>query len=556
MNILQTEDLVKGMPDQQLMQQAQAPDGQVPQYLLISEVQRRQDMRKRFQAQEEQPQGTVAEQILSGGQQQQPQGMPPTPPQVPAQGRPQQMAPPPQQQPQQMYGGGITRLAGGGQVLSIPDRMGQMHEVSWAGYPDPQTAVEAYFAGQNEPVNIRGMQPGEDQNFSMSFEPNTVQSMGGGSRGYEDIKLDPASQASLQSAFDTSPSNKPEIPSEIMYPYGNESSASDVAFGAFDAAKDYIGRIPEAARSLDFSPENVNKAMSFPFEPFKSTEYVSRIPEAIGNIGGGAGDPSGIGAFADAPEAVSPETEIEYRFDESKRDQLAAAEGVMAQATKGKVLPAVANQDADVMLKNMYGTQSPPVPDLADLIKQQRQDSYSHGLVQLGAGIAGDDLSGGISRAGAVAFRGNQEARDLELQSRLLQYKGEQTDIDRNIEILGKAGVIEAQKYRNVLADTLQQSRNDNETIRLAKAYVGDALDNMYIEQEEGQSMVDARAEAAAAMYRTVLPRDLLERRGLTFFMEQSLDTEIPSIKNDAEYSALKSGTTFTDPNGVTRVKP
>jgi hypothetical protein len=68
MNILQTEDLVKGLPDERLMQEAQSPSGQVPQFLLISEVQRRADMRKRYQAdQAEQPQGTVTDQILNQG---------------------------------------------------------------------------------------------------------------------------------------------------------------------------------------------------------------------------------------------------------------------------------------------------------------------------------------------------------------------------------------------------------------------------------------------------------------------------------------------------------
>ena len=35
MNILEQEDLIKGMPDQGLQQEAQQPSGQVPQYLVI-----------------------------------------------------------------------------------------------------------------------------------------------------------------------------------------------------------------------------------------------------------------------------------------------------------------------------------------------------------------------------------------------------------------------------------------------------------------------------------------------------------------------------------------
>ena len=49
MNILQMEDTIKGLPDEVLKQEAEQPTGQVPQYLVISEVQRRTDMRKRYQ---------------------------------------------------------------------------------------------------------------------------------------------------------------------------------------------------------------------------------------------------------------------------------------------------------------------------------------------------------------------------------------------------------------------------------------------------------------------------------------------------------------------------
>ena len=96
MNIFEQEDLIKGLPDEALMKEAQQPSGQVPQYLVVSEIQRRQDMRKRFSQQnQDQPDGTVKDQILSGiaamgqpdpmmqsamGMQQPPQQMPQQPP--------------------------------------------------------------------------------------------------------------------------------------------------------------------------------------------------------------------------------------------------------------------------------------------------------------------------------------------------------------------------------------------------------------------------------------------------------------------------------------------
>ena len=114
MNILQMEDMVKGLPDQLLMQEAQMPSGRIPQFLALSEVQRRKEMRDRFQ---QPPQATVAEQILQSGIA---SAMPQQPPQggmAPPQGPP--MGPPPGPQgPVMAYGGGQMpyRMYGGGMV--------------------------------------------------------------------------------------------------------------------------------------------------------------------------------------------------------------------------------------------------------------------------------------------------------------------------------------------------------------------------------------------------------------------------------------------------------
>jgi hypothetical protein len=142
MNILEIEDIIKGLPDQSLIQEAQAPSGQMPQFLVVSEIQRRADMRKRFQnQQQEMPQGTIADQILQSGiasmgnrqpiQSMPPQGMPPQGmpqqgmPPMPPQGMPMQQQPPmtppmsppmspPMMPPAQgMAGGGVVRMQTG-----------------------------------------------------------------------------------------------------------------------------------------------------------------------------------------------------------------------------------------------------------------------------------------------------------------------------------------------------------------------------------------------------------------------------------------------------------
>ena len=96
MDILEIEDVLKGLPDQALRQEAQQPTGQVPQYMVVSEIQRRSKMRKRFEAQQEQPSETVAQQILTGGVA---SVAPPPPQMMGAMGMPQQPPAPPQQPP-------------------------------------------------------------------------------------------------------------------------------------------------------------------------------------------------------------------------------------------------------------------------------------------------------------------------------------------------------------------------------------------------------------------------------------------------------------------------
>ena len=108
MNILEQEDLIKGATDDILLREAQSPTGSVPQFLVVSEIQRRKEMRNRFSTQDGQPEQSVADQIVAEATPQMPSEM-----MVP-QNDP--MAP----QPQMMAAGGgrmpYRRMAGGGIV--------------------------------------------------------------------------------------------------------------------------------------------------------------------------------------------------------------------------------------------------------------------------------------------------------------------------------------------------------------------------------------------------------------------------------------------------------
>ncbi len=180
-NLIQLEDDVKGLPDQALQQLAKAPNPQVPQFLVISEIQRRGDMRKRFEArQQQQPQGTVAQQIVNPQpqgiasmmpQQGMPQGGPMPMPQggpmpQPPMGQPMSQAPMQQPMPQPMAPQG---MATGGVIRMAEGRM--------ATFPIDQTPAQSSIIGQriNNPYNIKQYdqgflgESGEDSGF-ISFE--------------------------------------------------------------------------------------------------------------------------------------------------------------------------------------------------------------------------------------------------------------------------------------------------------------------------------------------------------------------------------------------------
>ena len=151
MNILEVEDIIKGLPDQALQKEAQAPSGQVPQFLVVSEIQRRTDMRKRFQSQQqEQPQGTISQQIVQEGIASiapPPQQMMPQQP-MPSQQMPMQQMPqgnPQSQLPAQpMYRGGVVEMNQGRQATIGPFEEEEEEEL----YP-------GVLMGGRNPMSIR-----------------------------------------------------------------------------------------------------------------------------------------------------------------------------------------------------------------------------------------------------------------------------------------------------------------------------------------------------------------------------------------------------------------
>jgi hypothetical protein len=127
MNLIKAAELLKGAPDAELAQYLQSPTGDFPEYLVASEIKRRETMREKYAAANQgQPAKTsIIEELLQKDNQQmrrqQPQQMPPeamglgsVPPPEGMQLSQAPMMEAAQQQPQQFYDGGAVSFAEGG----------------------------------------------------------------------------------------------------------------------------------------------------------------------------------------------------------------------------------------------------------------------------------------------------------------------------------------------------------------------------------------------------------------------------------------------------------
>lgn len=122
MNLVQLSEQLKDVPDNFLMMEVQNPSGSYPAYLIVSEMTRRKRMRENAPKQE--PQTTVAEDLMGGGiramQPQMPQQMPGAA-QTMASQMPQMPTQQPQmpQAPQMMAGGGLVAFEQGGPIRAF-----------------------------------------------------------------------------------------------------------------------------------------------------------------------------------------------------------------------------------------------------------------------------------------------------------------------------------------------------------------------------------------------------------------------------------------------------
>ena len=385
LNILDLEDRIKGLPDAALMRGIQQPSADVPQYLLVSELQRRNEMRQSYDAMA-QPSSPppVAETIVAeagrgisgvvGGN--------PLPVSAPMQNQT-LMAPPmqpsmPASQPTQYAAkGGIVGMQSGRQV--------------------------PLFGGFFDQVKAQ-----ENKNLRDSIEELAKQLRDTGDYSYSDSIQEAASRI-----------NNPELSGlSSVFPSQPNLDSSDPPLSADEVlAQQYLNKFDSPQQEGVITPEALQA-----YTGLSSTPYTEYDPsgEMSKNLMGGTGLPS------NSNRAIT--SDISKLVD--KLNPMLSDVSLPAGADFSNIAQARLQRSEEASTR---------MGELIQSIQEKaKSDALNMALINIGAGVASGDLAGGLEKAGSIAGKISSDARDaaraLELQQITMAEEGARASEDIQIQ--------------------------------------------------------------------------------------------------------------------------
>lgn len=430
MNILEIEDMVKGLPDQALQKEAKQPTGRIPQFLVVSEIQRRGDMRQRFQKRQEN-QGTVKDQVmqqgiaamgapqpemqaLAGGPSMPPQGMPPQgmqqpmPPQAMPQGMPPQMPPqmPMQQPPMGMYGGGVVEMFDGGMT-------------------ELEKAAAALYDYQR-PMVSRGRSAMPDPN-SLSREELILQELGQDYSGFMPPAL--PGMGAKDKFIDQASARLLEL--ENMLEQETEDDAQPLMD---DSQPLMVTGNQQGDVSQSIYSDSFTRAALEPKGNLQDLINIAGSNAAQEDASNYNLDGSGAGPLSD--EIVipginqQPLLDAQQRLREQKRSvaDLRMADAEEVSRRYQELVTAV--QDQKMPTIDYSPLRQKQEQFLEEQMGKLRKETGAQTLIALGAGIARGDLAGGLSEAGKQAAASSAQRRALEAKNRAIQLGFDQAEIE------------------------------------------------------------------------------------------------------------------------------
>jgi len=421
MNILEIEDMIKGLPDQALQEEAQAPSGQVPQFLVVSEIQRRTDMRKRFQSQQQQPQNTVSDQIVQEGiaaiaPQQMPQQMPSQ-----------------QMMPQQMASGGIVEMADMGRVpyrSVVPNvDMGRFYDMYG---PQPLKRPPLDFVGA---FGNRNQEEEEEDLYRPQF--TDMQSRIG-----EIISENNPDYVLLNQSMNQAERIPPNVssPKEEVALKGPVLGRRDMRYepGMLDPIEEAVTENPYLKPVFKTAPKVGGFLSKYLLPPYGMEEEIqsqlspekemSSTDKIIKDIEGGETivDPKAIANNAVIEDSINKQgTKLGGGAASSANPSGKADEDELQDITDTESLLAQINalRSAGQKVKQPDYSSFKDAAELrADKIREEsRRDAYSQALIQFGAGVAEGDMARGLRDAGLAVSKERSEGRKLATEEQRIQ---------------------------------------------------------------------------------------------------------------------------------------
>ena len=507
MNILEIEDMIKGLPDQALQREAQMPSGRVPQFLVVSEIQRRGDMRKRFS--ERQPQGTVKDQVIQEGI----AAMAPPEPQMQAammgmqrpmsqamqQPMPQDMQQPmPMDQPPMgMFEGGVVQMANG---MQVPGLQNQLMPTA----PEQLTDRQASMQQMIERIQKRQV----DAPIIPDFLTQDTKPMLQARERYSDSPVQQMiTQANQPQQTPFSPENYEQMIASLEGTGLDSVLASPLPTQTIDIVKLAEQSLrqqglpgPQAQDGSRLDQDDAVQETQELAGAADSTASLSGTPEQVvpgANTAGpkdtptpdaGGGAKQGTGASAEGQQLRSVTETLTDDFlesmvgDESIVGQIKAKSSSLAKAIRNRERPTL---DYSTLIAEYEAQMQPEI----DALKKERG---SQALIALGAGIAKGDLSAGLSGAAKAAAASNAERRALKAKQQAAQMGLKKSQMDA--------------AYQNAL----EQSGDE---IKAIAAEV-EALKGYGIAVRQAESMAFSKAaEAEKVIAKMAADRDLQAAR-------------------------------------------
>ena len=437
MNILEAEDMVKGLPDQVLFQIAQNPPPNIPQFLAVSEVQRRQDMRQRYQA--KQPEQTVKDQILQSGIAA--AGGPP-----PGAGQPPPMAPPgaappgaPMQQPMtgapmaQMYMGGRVRMQEGRTVPSQADIEAAMKTPPYLRTPEQRALLRSVSEGSAIGRLLSPLSRAVE-----SVRPRAVEA------GL------PAAAAAMTPAPVAPPAAPPQAPPTPSVPPPMEAAV----------ARPRLGR--EATTSEVLFPASATPApVEAPVTPElpdarqqRLTGFMSSLPDVFNQVQGMTPPVGGVN-MADLQRFAPQQSDYMSPDFAARQDALLKQLETTAAARKAEDLAAAQRALTEA---------EAPIQSAQD---EARKAAISSTLMRLGAGLVAGDPAAGLAgatesveniltRAREQASAERRAARQEFRQAEREAVRGERSMADAAFQMQAQRVTADENKQRDFVRDQKQ----------------------------------------------------------------------------------------------------